>query len=73
MFFDMTDGDLIMPISDKTGMNSKGNLFMNMGNDLSVNTEDGSLHMTPGWNDSFNDSSFNSGFNGGFGMNPFDN
>ena len=72
MFFDITDGDLIMPTGDKMAMNSKGDFFMNMGNNLSMNMKDGNIHITSGWNDSVNASSFNSDFNGGFGMNPFD-
>lgn len=58
MFFDITDGDLIVPTGDKMAMNSKCDFFMNMGNNLSMNMKDGNIHMTSRWNDSVNDSSF---------------
>ena len=60
MIYDFSDGDFIFPMSDNMGISSDGELRMRMGDNLSLNLDDGDIHFTSPWdkNDDSDDNDF---------------
>ena len=49
MIFDFSDGDFIFPMNDKMGMDMNGDLHLRMGDNFSLNLDDGDIHFTSPW------------------------
>ena len=47
--FDYEDGDFIYQTSDNMGIDSDGNLHMRMGDNMSMDLNNGELHFNTGW------------------------
>ena len=50
MIFDFSDGDTIMPMGDRMGMDSQGNLNIRIGKNSAMDMNTGSIHFTSSWN-----------------------
>ena len=55
MIFDANDGDFIFPTSNRTGIDSKGNIIIRVGDNAALDTESGEIHFVPGWTDNNDD------------------
>ena len=53
--FDFTDGDFVHSISDHMAIDSDGDLWMRMGDDLALELDSGELHMVSGWSNEADD------------------
>lgn len=49
MIFDFSDDDFIFPMSDNMGISSDGELHLRMGDNFSLNLDDGDIHLTSSW------------------------
>ena len=47
--FDYDDGDCIFQTSDNMGIDSDGNLHMRMGDNMSLDMDNGELHFNSSW------------------------
>ena len=62
MFFFFFYGDFGYQLSDEMGMDSDGNLMMNMGGGMAMDMDSGDLHIVSGWDDD-DDDGFGSSWN----------
>jgi len=53
--FDYDNGELIFPTSSNLGMDSDGDMYMRMGDNMSMNMDTGELHLTSSWADDDDD------------------
>ncbi|MBP5283231.1 MAG: hypothetical protein J6Y93_01005 [Treponema sp.] len=51
MILNMDDGDIIVPVGNGLGMDSEGDLHMRVGEHMSMNMNNGDLHMVSNWED----------------------
>ena len=49
LFFDFEDGDFAHSISDDMAIDSDGDLFMRMGDNMAMDMNSGELHIISGW------------------------
>ncbi|MBR3814970.1 MAG: hypothetical protein IKK38_14005 [Spirochaetaceae bacterium] len=49
MIFDFSKGGSIMPMNDNMGMDNDGNLHMRVGDNCSMDMNNGELHFTSSW------------------------
>ena len=49
IFFDYSDGDFLLAISDNMAIDSDGDLLMRMGDNIAMDTATGDLHFILGW------------------------
>lgn len=54
-FFDYSDGNFAMPMSNNMAMDSSGNLMMRMGDHMAMDMTSGEMHMVSGWSSNKND------------------
>lgn len=47
--FDFDDGDFIFESGDDMGFDSKGNMHMRVGDNMSMDMESGQVHITSSW------------------------
>ena len=50
MIFDFEDGEFINKISDDIGIDFDGHTHLKIGNNMSMDLEDGNIHLTSNWN-----------------------
>ena len=53
--FNYDDSDYIYPISNNTGLDSDGNFYMRIGNNMSINMDTGEMNFTSNWSDDDDD------------------
>ncbi len=49
--FDLNDNDFLFPIDDHTAIDSDGDVHMRVGDHMSMDMNDGSMHGIVGWDD----------------------
>lgn len=47
--FDYEDGDIIIQTGDNTGFDFDGHMHIKMGNNMSMDTQTGDIHITSSW------------------------
>ena len=52
--FDLNDKDFLFPVNDHTAIDSDGDMHLRVGDHMSMDMNDGSLHGTVGWDDADN-------------------
>jgi len=56
--FDYDDGDLIFQTASNLGIDSDGDMYMRMGDNMSMNMDTGELHLTSSWKDDDDDENY---------------
>ena len=56
--FDYGDGDLIFQTGSNLGIDSDGDMYMRMGDNMSMNMDTGELHLTSSWKDDDDDENY---------------
>lgn len=50
-FFDYSDGDFAMRVSDNMAIDSDGDMLLRMGDNMAMDMESGDLHIVSSWPD----------------------
>lgn len=50
-FFDCSDGDFAMKVSDSMAIDSDGDILLRMGDNMAMDMESGDLHIVSSWSD----------------------
>lgn len=50
-FFDYSDGNFAMKVSDSMAIDSDGDILLRMGDNMAMDMESGDLHIVSSWSD----------------------